>query len=149
VGLAARRVALAARLPLRASRSAASAWASTTGSTRLPGNASRATASSAISCTKREISRARLLRSMESLPPPGGSVKPCAQPFTGVASGLSGCPFSRAVQPPYGSARTRVPPLAGAKVPVMPTTLDLTGVMVPSAAITRARATGPATCHRS
>ncbi len=86
---------------------------------------------------------------IESWPPPGGSTNPCAQPSTGVATGLSACPFSVAVQPPYGSARTRVPPLAGAVTPLRFTVPEDSAVVVPSAATTRTRATGPVTCHRS
>jgi hypothetical protein len=106
-------------------------------------------ASVAISSRISESGRARLLRVIEIVPPPGGSTNPCAQPSTGAETGLSACPFSVAVQPPYGSARIRVPPAAGAAAPLRFTVPDVSTVVVPSAATTRARPTGPATCQRS
>ena len=108
-----------------------------------------ADASTAISSAISDASRARSFLLIESLPPPAGSTKPCAQPSTGAATGVSARPFSVAVQPPYGSASTRVPPAAGALTPLMPTGLAASVVTVPSAATTRARATGPVTCHKS
>ncbi len=107
------------------------------------------TASTTISSASSDASRARSFLLIESLPPPAGSTNPCAQPPTGVAIGRSARPLRVAVHPPYGSASTRVPPVAGALALLMLTGLAASVVTVPSGAITRARATGPATCHRS
>src|SRR6202035_4924725 len=105
----------------------------------LPGRASRQMASVAISSRARDSSRARLFLVIDSRPPPGGSTNPCAQPFTGEATGLSARPFSVAVQPPYGSARIRVPPPAGAVTPLMFTAPEDSAVVVAAAGTTRTR----------
>ncbi len=138
-----------ARRPFLASRSAARRAASSTGSARLPGSASRQTASRAMTSRNKESSRAMSSWVTESWPPPGGSANPWAQPSTGEASGLRARPFSFAVQPPYGSASTRVPPLAGTVIALPFGALDDSAVTVPSGATARTRATGPVTCQRS
>src|SRR5262249_16005680 len=53
------------------------------------------------------------LRVITRWPPPAGRVKPCAQPSTGAARGVSGLPPRVADHPPAASASTRVPDVPG------------------------------------
>ena len=86
---------------------------------------------------------------MTRRPPPAGSTKPCAQPSTGWADEASGFPLRVADHPPADSASTRVPEVEAASTVFTPTGPDGTGTAVPPGPITLARATVPATCHRS
>src|SRR5262249_61551626 len=95
--------------------------------------------------TARPVSATTTVRPMspcltDSVPPPGGSRNPCAQPFTGAPSGASGRPFTLADQPPAGSASTSVPPVAGTRAPVTRTGPEATGITVPLGSVTVTRA---------
>src|SRR5258707_14701259 len=77
---------------------------------------------------------------MSRVPPPGGSRKACAQAPAGDGTDCSAVPLRVAVQPPAGSASSRVPPLRGAAAPATLTSPDGTGTSLPPAAATPTRA---------
>jgi len=83
-------------------------------------------------------------RLTDSVPPPAGSRNPCAQPFTGAASGVSGWPFKVADQPAAGAASISVPPAAGAFAPATLTGPDGTATTVPPGPVSVAGAKAPA-----
>src|ERR1039458_7197857 len=84
---------------------------------------------------------------MFRVPPPGGRRKACAQAPAGDGTDWSAVPLTVAVQPPDGSASSRVPPLRGAAAPETLTRPEGTVTSLPPGSDTRTRPVVCATRH--
>ena len=86
---------------------------------------------------------------MVTWPPPGGNRNACAHAPAGDGTWVSALPLSVALQPPAGSASSRVPPAAGAGAPETDTGPDRKATTVPFGSTTLALAGTSVSRHRA